>query len=199
MKFRHKSILLISSFIVCTANAGLAQQTPAWEFFTGYSFQASDVREYYKTTPIIYTFRQTRANLNGWDASITENRNRWFGGTLDLSGHYATPQLLGISNRERLHSILYGPRFSYRRPFGTAFAHMLFGAALTKVSVAPTGPHASDFSFGFGAGVGLDIQFRSQAAFRVAQIDYLRANALGSAQNHLRLSVGVVLQTGAAK
>src|SRR6266481_6410676 len=66
----------------------LAQETPAWQFFGGYSFQRADVREYFKTTPIIYTFRHHYVNMNGFEFSVTENRNRWFGGTLDFSGYY---------------------------------------------------------------------------------------------------------------
>ena len=170
-----------------------AQETPAWQFFGGYSFQRADVREYFKTTPIIYTFRHHYVNMNGWEFAVTENRNRWFGGTLDLSGYYKTPKLLGISNREQIYTILYGPRFSFTQPYGIPFAHVLFGAAHTSTAVTPTGPHASDFSFAMAIGGGFDLPLKNNVAIRVLQADYLRANALGSGQNNFRLSAGVTL------
>ena len=185
--------------ILLLAAPGLALQAPAWEIFTGYSFQRADVREYYKSSPIIYTFRNRYANLNGWEASFTENVNHWFGGTLDLSGYYKTPQLLGTSNREQMYTILYGPRFFYRKPYGTAFVQGLLGAARTSVTVVPTGPHASDFSFAMDIGGGLDLTLTNQAAVRLLQLDYLRTNALGSGQNNYRLSAGVVFHFGKAR
>ncbi len=60
-------------FIFSFATPCLAQEIPEWEFFGGYSFQRSDVREYFKSSPIIYTFRGKYASLSGWDASVTEN------------------------------------------------------------------------------------------------------------------------------
>jgi hypothetical protein len=46
------------------------------------------------------------------------------------------------------------------------------------------------------AGGGLDVKFRSNAAVRVVQAEYLRANALGANQNNFRLSAGVILYLG---
>jgi hypothetical protein len=185
-----------------------AQETPSWEVFTGYSFQRADVREYYKTTttvpgvgvvtnypPPVHHY----VNMNGWEFSATENRNRWFGGTLDLSGYYKTPRLLGTDNREQIYSFFYGPRFSYRKPFATAFAHVMLGGAHTGVSVEPTGPHASDFGFAIATGGGIDLPLKNGAAVRVLEADYLRINALGSAQNNFRLSAGMVFSLGSAK
>ena len=91
------------------------------------------MREYFKSTPIIYAVRNERMNLNGWDASVTEYVNRWFGGTLDIRGLYKSPQVRGTKNRERMYSILYGPRLAYRGPWGIPFAHVLLGVAHTQV------------------------------------------------------------------
>src|SRR5262249_44240830 len=151
-----RAILQSLFLLVCFVVPGLAQETPAWQLFGGYSFQKADVREYFKTTPIIYTFRSDHMNMNGIEFSATENRNHWFGGTVDFSAYFATPQVAGISNQQRLYSILYGPNFTFPTHGGTTklfhggtlFAHALFGAAHTSVHVSPSGPHASDFSFG---------------------------------------------------
>src|SRR5437867_2087511 len=109
---RIKQCLLFAIFSFFAVPA-LAQETPEWEFFGGYSMQWTNVREYYKSTPIIYATRNRYENLNGWDLAVTENRNARFGGTLEVSGHYKTPQRSGINNRERIHSIVYGPRFMF--------------------------------------------------------------------------------------
>src|SRR5262245_11838131 len=82
---RGRGILLCLFFL---ATPCIAQQVPSWEFFGGYSFQETNVRKYFRSTPIIFSFQNHYTGLNGWDVSATENVNRWFGGTLDISGHY---------------------------------------------------------------------------------------------------------------
>src|SRR6516164_8542543 len=109
-----RAILQSLFLLVCFVAPCFAQETPAWQLFGGYSFQRADVREYFKTTPIIYASRHDSVNMNGIEFSATENRNRWFGGTLDLSAYFNTPQVAGVSNQqssnqERMYSILYGP------------------------------------------------------------------------------------------
>ena|ERR1051326_6649313 len=201
-----RAILQCLLLLVCFVVPSLAQEMPAWQLYGGYSFQRADVREYFKTTPIIYTFRHHYVNMNGIEFSATENRNRWFGGTLDVSAYFKTPVFARISNQERIYSILYGPRFSFPTPGaaqllrgGTVFAHALFGATHTSVSVTPTGPHASDFSFGMAIGGGLDIPLRNEVSVRVLQADYVRATAFGSGQNNYRLSAGIVFNAGKVK
>ena len=204
MQSKLKLLLLLLLF----AAPAFAQETPAWQFFGGYSFQRADVREYFKTTPIIYTFRHHYVNMNGWDFAVTENRNRWFGGTLDMSGYYKTPVVKGISNSEQIYSILYGPRISIPKPAlvssasllggATLYAHALFGGSHTSVSVTPTGPHASDFSFGMALGGGLDLPLQNNFAVR-AQVDYFRPTSFGSGQNNFRLTAGMVFNLGNTK
>ena len=157
------------------------------------------MREYFKTTPIIYTFRHHYVNMNGFEISTTENLNRWFGGTLDFSAHYGTPQVRGISNSEHIYSIFYGPRFAYRKSSVVLFAHALVGGTHTGVSVEPTGPHASDFTLAVAFGGGLDLNLTKTAAIRVLQADYLRTDALGINQNNYRLSTGVAFHLGKTK
>ena len=195
IRYFCRFLLLVLLF----ATPAAAQQMPSWELFMGYSFQRSDVREYFKSTPIIYTFRGQYANLDGWEMSLTENRNRWFGGTLDFSGHYGTPRLAGITNRERTHSVLYGPRFSYALPWITPFVHALFGITHTDVQVTPVGPHASDLSLAAAAGGGLDIRLGSKAAVRLFQAEYIRNNTLGTRPHGLRASAGFVFNLGSRK
>jgi len=180
------------------AAPSLAQDIPAWEVFGGYSFQRSNVRKYFRATPTLFRSRNEGTNLQGWEVSVTENINRWFGGTLDISGRYARPDVSGTANRDRMYSLMYGPRFSLRRTSSsfTPFAHVLLGAAHMDIKVTPAGPSASDYSFAMAAGGGLDMKFRNKTAIRVFQADYFRANALGANHNNIRLSAGVILYLG---
>ena len=196
---RIQNFLQLFLIVLSLAAPCAAQTTPVWEFFGGYSRARPDVREYFKSSPILYTFRSQYVNLRGWEVSVTENMNRWFGGTLQISGHYNTPQLLGTANRERMHSILYGPRFFYRTPWVIPFVHVLAGLARADVAVTPVGPHASDNTFAVAAGGGLDINLAGKAAVRLFQAEYFRTSALGTRQNSYRASAGVVFYLGKRK
>lgn len=188
-------LLAIFLIVISFATAGYAQETPAWEVFAGYSLQKSNVREYFRSTPIIYSTRNQYVNLSGWEASVTENMNHWFGGTLDVSGHYATPQFRGVASRQRMYSILYGPRVSFRVHGFVPFVHLLAGASRADVRVKPVGPHLSDLSFAVAPGAGLDVNVMTRTAVRF-QIAYLHANALGGKENNFRASLGVVYRPG---
>ena len=203
------TFLLLSLF----ATAGLAQEVVPWEVFGGYSFQRADVREYFisRSIPFVtYTARHHYVNMNGWEFSVTENVNRWFGGTLDISGYYKSPTIGSVTTKDHIYTILYGPRFTLPKAGGNAaparlisasvpFAHILFGGAQTGATVGPPGPHASDFSFAMAIGGGLDWPLTPNVDIRVLQLDYLRTNALATSQNNYRASAGIVLRLGKSK
>ena len=183
--------------ILLLASPSYAQTIPDWEIFGGYSFQRSNVRKYFRTTPIIYSVRNEGANLNGFDVSVTENLNPWFAGTLDISGHFAKPEISGVKTQQRMYTVMYGPRFSYR-PMSNwiPYGHVLFGAAHMDARVTPTGPRLSDWSVALAAGGGFDKRFTNKTAIRIIQAEYLRANSLGSNQNNFRFSAGFILYVG---
>ena len=128
---RIGNLLQLCSLFLTVATPCLAQEIPAWEFFGGYSYQRSNVREHYLAVPNRYASRNLNANLNGWNLAVTENMNRWFGGTFDVSGHYKATPLLGTTTHQQMHSIMYGPRFSFRTPSVFTFVHILFGVSRT--------------------------------------------------------------------
>jgi len=207
-----KRILYTFLLLTLFRTACLAQEVVPWEVFGGYSFQRADVREYFisRPTPLIYMARHHYMNMNGWDFSVTENVNRRFGGTLDISGYYKSPTIGRVTTRDHIYSILYGPRFTFPKAGGNAaparlisasvpFAHILFGGAHTGATVGPPGAHASDFSFAMAIGGGLDWPLKPNADMRVLQLDYLRTNAPGVGQNNYRASVGLVLRFGKPK
>jgi len=198
-----KSLLLLLLLLLSLTIPCLAQENPEWELFGGYSLQKTGVREFFKSTPTLYTPRDRTAYLGGWDVSLTENVNRWFGGTLDISGHYKTRDLLGSSNRERLHSVLYGPRFFYRTHGFVPFAHILIGLAHAERTVLPPGPHQSDNAFAAALGGGLDVNLAKRAAVRVFQAEYFRTTlpneAFGTKPTGYRASFGMIFYLGKTK
>jgi hypothetical protein len=193
---RRIQLLLLVLFL---AEPGLAQKTPGWEFYGGYSLERSDMREYYKSTPIIYTFRDQSINLNGWEASVTENLNKHFGGTVQVTGHYKTPVVLGTTNSESMLSLLYGPRISHRMSWGTPFGQVLFGVQRVSVAVTPVGPHIAETAFAVAAGAGLDVNLGSKTAIRVLQLQYSPMNPVGTKKSKFQISAGVVFYLGQTK
>lgn len=191
-----KKTLQLSLFCLLLAMPCLAQDVPPWEVFGGYSFDHTDVREYFKSTPIIYTIRHEYVGLHGWDASLTENMNTWFGGTLDISGHYKSLDVAGIPNEERVYSVLYGPRFCFRTPMITPFVHFLMGVARASAKVTPVGPHDAETSFALAAGGGVDMKVGKSTAVRLLKAEYFRTDVLGTKQNSFRAAAGMIFYFG---
>jgi opacity protein-like surface antigen len=188
-------VLLLLLFVT----PAFAQDTPGWDFFGGFSVQHTSVREYFKSTPIIYSIQNHYENLNGWNVGVTENLNSWLGGTFDASGHYQTVTRLGSPNREQMYSFLYGPKFSWRTEHIVPFAHLLVGLGVSNVQVTPVGPHASDTSFAFAGGGGVDLNLGSHVSARLLQVEYFHSNGLGNSRNNYRAAAGIVFHTGSKK
>jgi len=193
-----RTFLLLSLLLLSFAPSAFAQQTPAWEFFGGYSFERSVVREYFKQTPIIYAFKEQYANLNGWELSVTENLNRSFGGTLQATGHYKSPVLQGTKTRQNLFSLMYGPRFSHRMSWATPYAHVLLGIARTSATVSP-GPHIAEVEFAAAVGAGFDLSIGRKAAVRVVQVQYSPMSPVVSRDHKFQGSAGIVFYLGSTK
>jgi hypothetical protein len=192
-----KSALLL---ILLTAGSASAQELRQWEFYGGFALQRSEVREYFRQTPILYGIRNVNETLTGFDFAVTENlKKRRVGGTARVSGHYATPTQAGISTRQRMHSFLYGPRFNLGRvgPL-QPFAHVLGGLALAdaRVVVPSTGPHVSTKTFTALAGGGIDIALGKRLAVRAFQAEYVYASIFSTKPHSVRASAGIVLYAG---
>src|SRR5947208_12930492 len=74
----------IVSLLLFTTSLAVAQDTPKFEVFGGYSYASAS-----KTL----TLGRSRPNLNGWNASVAGNFNRWIGIVGDFSGYYGSPQV----------------------------------------------------------------------------------------------------------
>lgn len=200
----------------------MAQDTPHVEVFGGFSyarvhFDALGVSKAEALTPL------------GFHVSATEHMNSWFGGSLEISGHYKSPSEETFpfpeTDHVALYTVLFGPRFSYRRFEGvTLFAHSLIGVAHVRVTPEIEIPSPSPITavsfpdlinsnaFAAALGGGIDLKINDTLAVRPIQVDYLvtrfkefgidletgKVGFLGRArgQHNLRLSTGIVLRFG---
>jgi hypothetical protein len=156
----------------------MAQDTPWAEVFGGYSYWRADVSH-------------ADQAYNGWNVSVSQNLNSWFGGVLDVSGHYAQPAGFNAN----VHSFMYGPLFTYRKSSTvTPFAHVMLGAV--RGSVAYLGLSETKVDFGAAFGGGVDLKFNRHAAIRLVQADYILTPFFNVRQSNLRLSAGLVFYLG---
>ena len=200
-----KTFLLVATALFLCLPA-TAQNTPAWEAFGGYSYARVDLTNL------------THVNAHGWSASVTENLNSWFGGTLETSGYYATPTFIFDGTiyhpQSSVYTALYGPRFSYHgsKAF-TPFGYVLIGAAFLRGS--QLGYSASNIAFAATPGGGLDVRVSNRAAIRFqgdyaytdfrsfetmfdpsTGITHLVLTGPRMRQNNFRVSAGIVLRFG---
>jgi opacity protein-like surface antigen len=202
-------LFLAAGLCIALSVAARAQEFPKAEVFGGYS--------YGNFGPVLSGAGRT--NLNGWNASVGVNVNRWFGLVTDFDGHYGsskafipfppipcTPTACGftISENDKFHNFLFGPQFSLRTKKLTPFVHALFGGSRfnrsgTETIVPPPPTTASTFNFSssttnfaFAGGGGVDYKFTDKFAWRV-QADYLEIGSQSRTLNNVRVSTGLVI------
>jgi opacity protein-like surface antigen len=143
-----------------------AQDYPKAEVFTGYSYVRGDLD----------------ANLNGWNASVAGNANKWFGVVADFGGNY--------TDGFKLHSFLFGPKFTYRdNERVNPYVQTLFGA----VRLSNGG---SNTAFGWTVGGGFDVKVHKNVAIRVIEAEYFLLRDNGASAHNGRVSTGVVWRFG---
>jgi hypothetical protein len=156
--------------------AAVAQQPPKVEVFGGYSHLLADLNG-------------TSFNLDGVHGSAAENLNSWLGGVLDFTTHFGTRAGRNVNTQ----SIMYGPRFSYRKiRMVTPSAHALFGAV--RGSAGFDGISKPDTHFGMAVGGEIDVRINDRVAFRVIQADYMMTRFLNLRQDNIRVSTGLVFR-----
>lgn len=158
-----------------------ADDIPRYEVFAGYSNLAANVNN-------------SSIDMNGVNGSFQENLNSWFGGALDISGHFGTENGFKVNTE----SAMYGPVFSYRKSKTiTPFAHALLGAV--RGSPDYLGISKSEERFGAYLGGGLDLKVGPGVSLRLIQVDYLLSRFSNSSQDNIRLSAGIVFTLGRKK
>ena len=135
------------------ANDASSETIPRFTVFAGGSYvrvhaSGAEGSQIVGVPDFVLQQRNLNFNLYGWNTTVTENVNRWFGADFDVSGLYGTPKptflcsASSISNAfsclsaspvspaviTKLHTFTFGPRFSFRQ-FGRVvpFAHVLIG------------------------------------------------------------------------
>jgi len=190
------SLLFLASLLTA------AQDTPRFEVFGGYSYANAS-----------RTFAVDRPSLNGWNAALTVNANRWLGVVGDFSGYYGSPSISiatpvvclappcprpQVNFDTKVHTFLLGPQVSFRTRRVTPFAHALFGLGRTSVHIdSPfsTVGTISNNAFAMALGGGVDVNINSRLAWRV-QPDYLQTDFLHQTQKNFRISTGPVFKFG---
>ena len=123
------------------------------------------------------------ANLNGWDASLTDNFVPAVGITADLSGAYGSVNGVSGSN---FHTFLFGPQLRFPAPV-SPFVRALVGG----VHVGGGGSSATSLASGFGGGI--DIHVNGLISFRPIQFDYIHSHFNHTGQDNYRISAGLVI------
>lgn len=172
-----RKALIFLGLLILPVSA-LAQQTPKWEIYGGYSNLTSNINA-------------SSFNLNGFGASLTENLNSWFGGVLDFSTHYGTDA--GFKTNDQ--TLMYGPVFSYRKNSKIVpFAHVMAGAM--RGGPEYLGISKPEYEIGVMAGGGLDVKVSPRVSLRLIQVDYLMSRFSSARQDNMRLSAGLVFTLG---
>lgn len=176
-----KKLVIVAVFLLGFTVVSMAQDVPAVEVYGGYSFFRCDTQG-----------DDASCNLNGWDGSLSMNANKHVGVVADFGGYYGkVGDDLGIN----VHSVMVGPKITFRSSKVTPFVQALFGYGHVQVKEGPVvREKENDFSMAFGGGV--DINLNSLIAVRPVQLDYFSIKSAGDFLNNFRYSGGIVFKLG---
>jgi hypothetical protein len=113
------------SLLVCAATlsivkiAAAAEDAPRYELFVGGSLlrvhaSGAELTQLLDLPSIKYQPHNMNFNLYGWQSSLTENVNRWFGGEFDAGGFYGSLDAVFLYPASELVSP--SPNFAKRVP-----------------------------------------------------------------------------------
>jgi opacity protein-like surface antigen len=226
-----KISLLVCAATLLVASLAAAQDTPQYEVFVGGSYLrvhsgGAELTQLLDLSAIQYQPHNSNFNLYGWEASITENLNRWFGGELEASGFYGSPDANFLYPASELVSpspdfarrvpvitryqmVMFGPRLTWRtRGNLVFFAHLPIGAAYVNTSLNESAVVASNFTnlpagtiksssgLALSPGVGIEVRLNERVTIRPVQLDYLMTRLLGERQDNARVSAGLSVTFG---
>jgi hypothetical protein len=194
-----KCIVMSTALLLVCPVFAQVQQNPTDQVFLGVSYVRTD------DNPSVNAF--------GWVTSYSQYpyaSPRWIGGTIEAGGVYASPivrvanQTIGGLLNDQIYTFMGGPAFgldTHRRL--QPFAHVLFGAVLTRVNTTGRGVtyfgapiSESKTAFGLAPGGGIDMLLTTKIAVR-GQADWLRSTFTDQntdRQNSLLLSLGMVVK-----
>lgn len=165
--------MLCLGILLLVPSCALAQSTPRFEVFGGYS--------YLRANP----GGLKGAHASGWEASLNWNWKNWLGVKADFDGHYCC-------DGQNEHNFLFGPQVTIRRNRADVFFHAMGGVSRGRATGFSETPAAWDF----GGGLDLKLKRYPRLAFRLIQADYLGTHYTAKAQHHFRYSGGIVFHFG---
>jgi opacity protein-like surface antigen len=183
-----KKLVLVAVLLFGFSVLAVAQDVPVAEVFGGYSYVRGDAGN-----PAI------TLNMNGWNASIALNANKFAGMVVDFGGAYGTPAGPNgselTSEKTRAFTLMFGPRINVRKGRVTPYLQALFGYARVTNGVDTANENKSnDFAMAYGGGV--DISVNKYISIRPAEVEYLGVKAGQDLLNNVRFSAGIIFKIG---
>ena len=159
---------------VATLAAAQDQPAPKWEGFAGYSFLYPNT-DLHALLPggLLPVSSPLESNPRGLGGSLTYDFKRWFGLTLDGSGHWGAGET-GLAKRiddTAFYNISFGPKFTHRGEHVDPFLEALVG----DHQLAPDAFHGIN-KLGFMIGGGLDFKVSKHWALRLPRVDYVMSS-----------------------
>lgn len=209
-----KFVLVFLNCFLALAEFASAQESPRLEVFGGYSLEhispcGAPGDTFLTCSQFIETGNSSRANFQGWDASLTRYIFRFVGMTADFSGHYGTTSIRVDSASVSRLSFMFGPTAAIHRHAFVLFVHALFGGVFNRFgtfSIADD-PQSQETAtvpnytkFGWALGGGVDANVSRHFAIRPVQLDYERVNVPAAdsgnypAVSGFRYSAGIVFK-----
>ncbi len=136
----------------------------------------------------------SRQNLNGFEGSAVVNVKRWIAAEGNFGGYYKTIQILNVGTFGfHDYVAMGGPRFNVRK----IFIHGLIGVDHLSGSgnFFAAGASASDNAIAAAMGGGVQWKVTRKIAIRTSA-DYFLSRFEGATQSNIRISTGVVFETG---
>jgi len=189
-----------------------SRQFPAVEFFVGYSYANLTLGSQSSL------FAPAGHSFNGLQFDAKVNLREHIALLFDVAGQFSNskiPDPLGYEPHMELDTtqFLAGPEFTLRTRNWNTFAHTLFGLTRTSLSELngytdclyglPGSPAtgcpdyvniAHRTNLAFGAGGGIERNWKKHFAFRLLQADYIPTRLDGKWQSHFRLGTGMIVK-----
>ncbi|GEM_PF-475552 len=188
-KLSTRSLSLALLFFAVSLSSAQAQvdRAPGYELFVGYSYLSLDQGESFD-----------RQSLNGFNASITSNFNRYFGLVSDFGFHKgkidAGENPVGITETDfKQFTYQFGPRVTMVRNKRSVLAvHALFGGARADTDFN----NVNRTAFALDLGGSIDLRVTDKFSVRVAQPSLQLTRFNDESQKNFRYSAGVVFNFG---
>jgi hypothetical protein len=179
-----KKLVIIAVFVMGCSVAAIAQDLPAIELFTGYSYMR-------------FVPAGSSNDLHGWNIALDFNKSKNYAIVADFTGNYGrfNDTINKINGRQiKAHSFLFGPKIMVPQGRYTPFIQALFG--VYHLNRGGRLMRSTENDFGCAASFGIDIEANKAISVRPFQAEYVRIRSKAIMQTDIRVSTGVVFKIG---